>query len=147
MIKDDEPHYLLDTNIVSELSRYRSDFNVLKKMAEHSSDMAISVIVLDELLTGAMLLKEGRKKEALLEFIQNDVKENFKIKVFDEKAAEIHAQIYSDLLKKGSPVSAGDTQIAAIAIAENMTLVTRNTKHYESIATQFGLKMENWFEG
>lgn len=147
MTKDNDPHYLLDTNIISELSRYRADFNVLKKMAEHSSDMAISVIVLDELLTGAMLLKEGRKKEALLEFIQNDVKENFKIKVFDEKAAEMHAVIYSSLLKNGSPVSAGDTQIAAIAIAENMILVTRNTKHYESIATQFGLKMENWFEG
>ncbi|MBQ0050930.1 MAG: PIN domain-containing protein [Treponema sp.] len=146
MIRDEDEHYLLDSNIVSELFRYNADFNLLKKMVSHSSDMAISVITLDELLYGVKILADGHKKNALMDFIQNDVRENFKVKILSEKAAEIHSDIQSQLAKIGKPSPYDDSLIAAIAIAEEMTLVTRNTKHFETIAEHFPLKLENWFE-
>lgn len=145
MINDETEHYLLDTNIISELFRYIADFNVLKKMAEHSSDMAMSAFTLDELLYGASVLADGRKKTALLDFIQNDVRENFKVILFSEKAAELHAEIQATLLKKGKTAPYDDSLIAATALAENMTLVTRNTNHFQDIAEIFPLKLENWF--
>ena len=47
---DEEPHYLLDTNIVSEIIKNNPDFNVIKKIAEHNSDCAICTPVWQELL-------------------------------------------------------------------------------------------------
>lgn len=146
MIRDEDEHYLMDSNIVSELFRYEANFNVLKKMVEHSSDMAISVITLDELLYGVALLNDGHKKRALTDFLQEDVRENFPIKLFTENAAEIHSKIHATMIKNGHPLPFGDTLIAAIALAEDMILVTRNTKHFEEIAKYFPLKLENWFE-
>ena len=37
--------------------------------------------------------------------------------------------------------------IAAIALANHMVLVTRNTKHFSTIQEVSGLQVENWFEG
>ena len=39
-----------------------------------------------------------------------------------------------------------DSQIASIAIANKMTLVTRNTKDFENVKEVCDFKMKNWFE-
>ena len=46
---EEEPHYLLDSNIISEIIKPQPNFNVLKKMAEHSSGCAICSPVWEEL--------------------------------------------------------------------------------------------------
>lgn len=43
MIKDEDFHYLLDTNIVSELFKYQAKYSVVENFTHHSSDMAISI--------------------------------------------------------------------------------------------------------
>ena len=64
---------------------------------------------------------------------------------FDEKSAVIHANIQAKMEQLGNSVPYDDSMIAATALANNMTLVTRNTKHFECIAREFGLQLENWF--
>ena len=49
---EEEPHYLLDSNIVSEIIKDNPSFNVIKKIAEHNSDCAICSTVWQELLFG-----------------------------------------------------------------------------------------------
>lgn len=39
-----------------------------------------------------------------------------------------------------------DAQIASVAIANNLILVTRNQKDFEPIATVSTLMLENWFQ-
>ena len=51
------------------------------------------------------------------------------------------AKIRNNLQKQGTPIGAYDIQIAAIAIALNMTLLTNNTREFERVK---GLKLENW---
>ena len=143
---DEEPHYLLDTNIVSELIKCNADFNVIKKIAEHNSDCAICTPVWQELLFGLYQMSDGAKKKYLEAFIENDVHENFKIKQFTETAARIQAQLRSELEKSGRPTQKDDSMIAAIALANHMVLVTRNTKHFEAIQEVSELQVENWFE-
>lgn len=41
----------------------------------------------------------------------------------------------------GQTIAEFDLLIASVALAENYTLVTNNTRHYERIN---GLKLENW---
>ena len=144
---DEEPHYLLDSNIVSEIIKPEPDFNVISKIAEHNSDCAICSPVWQEILFGLNRMTEGLNKKYLDDFIHNDVHENFKIKNFTEKAAVIQADLRAKLEKKGTPTQKEDSMIAAIALANHMVLVTRNIKHFTAIQQVSELKIENWFEG
>ncbi|MGK7885818.1 MAG: type II toxin-antitoxin system VapC family toxin [Crocosphaera sp.] len=47
---------------------------------------------------------------------------------FDDKSAEIYGVIRAYLEQKGTPIGGYDLQIAAIAIANNLTLVTHNIR-------------------
>lgn len=142
---EEEPHYLLDSNIVSEIIKPEPDFNVISKIAEHNSDCAICAPVWQEILFGLYRMQEGMNRNYLDKFINDDVHENFKIKNFTEKAALIQAELRSKLEKIGSPTQKDDSMIAAIALANHMVLVTRNTKHFTAIQQVSDLQIENWF--
>ena len=143
---EEEPHYLLDSNIVSEIIKPEPDLNVIKKIAEHNSDCAICSPVWQELLFGLYRMPEGINKKYLGKFIKEDIHENFKIKNFTEKAADIQAQLRTKLEQLGKPTQKEDSMIAAIALANHMVLVTRNTKHFAAIQQVSALTVENWFE-
>ncbi len=143
---EEEPHYLLDSNIVSEIIKPEPDFNVISKISEHNSDCAICAPVWQEILYGLYHMPDGINKKYLDKFINDDVHENFKIKNFTEKAALIQAELRAKLAKKGSPTQKEDSMIAAIALANHMVLVTRNTKHFAVIKEVSELQIENWFE-
>ena len=142
---DEEPHYLLDSNIVSEIIKPEPDFNVISKIAEHNSDCAICAPVWQEILYGLYHMPEGMNKKYLDKFINDDVHENFKIKNYTEKAAFIQAELRAKLAEKGSPTQKEDSMIAAIALANHMVLVTRNTKLFSAIQKISDLQLENWF--
>ena len=143
---EEEPHYLLDSNIVSEIIKPEANFNVIKKIAEHNSDCAICAPVWQELLFGLYRLPEGLNKKYLEKFLMDDVHETFKIKNFTEKAADIQAMLRAKLEQIGKPTQKEDSMIAAIALANHMVLVTRNTRHFEPIQEVSELQIENWFE-
>lgn len=143
---EEEPHYLLDTNIVSEIIKPEPDLNVIKKIAKHNSDCAICSPVWQELLFGLYRMPESINKKYLGKFIKEDVHENFKIKQFTEKAADIQAQLRIKLEQLGKPTQKEDSMIAAIALANHMVLVTRNTKHFAAIQQVSALTVENWLE-
>jgi|688.fasta_scaffold304926_3 tRNA(fMet)-specific endonuclease VapC len=62
---------------------------------------------------------------------------------FDSKSADIFAQTKATLEIRGQKIADTDLQIASICLANNLTLVTNNTKHFENIK---GLKIEDWTE-
>lgn len=146
MIENEKATYLLDTNIISEIVTPKPDFKVIEKIVMHSSDMAISSITVGELFNGIYLLPDSRRKTELLEYTEKDVLENFPVKEFGVKAAEIFGKLNASMVKNGHPLAKDDLMIASIAISESMILVTRNEKHFKLIEDFFPLKVENWFE-
>jgi tRNA(fMet)-specific endonuclease VapC len=58
-----------------------------------------------------------------------------------EQSAKLSGDIYADLRQKGITIGTSDILIAGIGIENELTLVTNNERHYESIK---GLKIENW---
>lgn len=62
---------------------------------------------------------------------------------FDQEAAEEYGQLRSYLEVRGTPIGEADTQIAAIALANDLTVVTANVRHFERVP---GLVVENWLE-
>ena len=62
---------------------------------------------------------------------------------FDYATAVRAGELRAAWKQAGTPVGYEDGLIAAAALVANLTLVTRNTRHFDHIA---GLKVENWFE-
>ena len=71
-MNEEEPHYLLDSNIISEIIKPDANFNVIKKLAEHSSDCAICAPVWEEMMFGAKILPQGMSRKFLEDFLVND---------------------------------------------------------------------------
>ena len=80
---------------------------------------------------------------------ENQIKENLargflsNLMIFsiDDEVIEIASVIYSYLRKISKPAEDTDILIAAVVIANDGTLITNNTKHFENITD---LKIENW---
>ena len=60
---------------------------------------------------------------------------------FDSKAATEYGFIRANLSQKGQLIGANDLLIASHAKAENLILVTNNTREFQRVK---GLKLANW---
>ncbi|MFA6937531.1 MAG: hypothetical protein WCQ67_04815 [Treponema sp.] len=91
-------------------------------------------------------LEEGKKKKIISEYLINCVQCSFPFFSYDEQSAWIHADIRASLERRGTALPLIDSQIASVAISNNMLLVTRNVKEFEAIKSASSLMIENWFE-
>lgn len=138
--------YLLDTNIISEGIKPVPNPNVVTKMESTSYSAAICAPVWYELLRGINILPEGSRKDTLEKYALKTVQGMYPILPYDSHCASLHAAIFAKMRKNGTPVSQLDSQIAATALANNMIVVTRNTKDFEPIQQEYSLCVENWFD-
>ena len=136
--------YLLDTNIVSQVTKPEPNGNLLANLELHTGTCCISSITWYELQNGILLLPQSSKKDKLSSFLNDYVQPSFPIIPYDIHAASINADITSRLLPIGKPTPILDTQIASIAIANNLILVTNNTRDFEVFQQQFSLPLEDW---
>ncbi len=132
--------YLLDTNIVSYWMR--GDFIVIERIKAHSpSDLALSSITLAEIWYGIEKSPIKKKeRRAKIDKISNLLN----IYHFDELAARSYGDIRTRLENNGVPISERDIQIAAIAMANKLVLVTHNVKEFQRIDQ---LRVEDWAVG
>lgn len=127
----------LDTNICIHFLKGDSLEIRERLMNTSPSSVKIPVIVHSELLYGVE--KSNRKSEnraKLKEFLMP-----FEIIPYTERMSDIYAEIRTKCVKKGSIVGPNDLLIAAIVIASNGTLATRNTKEFSRV---HGLKLDEW---
>jgi len=133
--------YLLDTNICIYIIK-KSPEQVLKKLevitnSEGKNEVYLSAVTVSELFYGVEKSNQSEKNlEALKGFLTL-----FNVVDFDHESAEIFGKVRSDLERKGTVIGPYDLQIASIAIANDLTLVTNNTKEFSRVD---GLKLENW---
>ncbi len=129
--------YLLDTNILSYWMR--GDQALIARIKDQSpSDLAIAAISLAEILYG--IEKSKTKKKIRTEKIKK-IATALDILPFDEAIAPFYAGIRSELERKGRVIGERDIQIAAIAKANNLIVVTHNTKEFDRISK---LRVEDW---
>ena len=126
--------FLLDTNIISELIRSRPDPQVIAWIkTQAAGELFLSSMTIGELMRGAKKLGDTPRGARLQQWVQQDVVSQFKqrILVFDEPAAIQWGCMMGKNDASGTPLPAADVQIAAIAIVNKLTVVTRNTRDFE----------------
>lgn len=135
--------YLLDTNVVSEPLKPRPNRSVLEGLSEYQGMTAIPSPVWHELLFGLSRLPEDARRSRIQAYVYNVVAPSQPVVPYDSAAASLHATIRADAESSGTPLSFVDGMIAAIARANNMVIVTRNTTHFGHIPN---LPVEDWFD-
>ena len=129
--------YLLDTNICIYIINQKTQPVIDRFQTLEVGDVAISTITQYELFYGAYKSKKPEQnRTAIRQFCLP-----LDILVCDEGAADICGKIRADLEKTGQIIGSMDLQIAAIAMAYDLILVTNNTKEFRRIDN---LKIENW---
>ena len=129
--------YLLDTNIISYWMR--GDRRVIDRVKKQApSNLFLSTITLAEILYG-IEKSTVKKKERQLKIEQ--ISSLLSMYSFDEAAAGEYAVIRVQLEREGRVISERDTQIASIAMANKLTVVTHNVKEFGRIDK---LKVEDW---
>ena len=129
--------FLLDTNACVTYLR-RAGSSVRQRLAQHDlADITICSVVYAELRYGVLRSADPASGHARLTLFLA----NFVSLPLDDRAAEIAAVVRADLAGKGIPISPHDLLIAAIALANDLTLVTHNTREFGRVA---GLKIEDW---
>ncbi len=134
--------YLLDTNIISEPVRPVPNANVMTKLIEAKSSVAIASIVWHEVMLGCYQMPDSKRRSAIEAYLQEEVKVKLPILPYTQEAAEWFAKERARLIPIGLTPSYADGQIAAIAKVNNLIMVTRNVADYANFQD---LAIENWF--
>ncbi len=133
---------LLDTDILSE-SLKRRDQRVVSRATVYLGvfgHYTISTITVLEIVKGWH--KRQREDRIQQFFAQIAAAEVLTLQVPD---AELAGRIYADLERTGQPIGLADSMIAAIAMQNNLTLVTGNLPHYQRLQSLgYSLKLDNW---
>jgi predicted nucleic acid-binding protein len=136
--------YLIDTNVVSETrKREKANPGVVRffdRIAAFGEPVYLCVVSVGELRRGVELIRhrgdadQAKRLEAWLTTILDQYRDN--ILPFEADAAQLWGR-----LRVPNPGNELDKQIAAIALVNDLTVVTRNTTDFDGT----GVKLINPF--
>lgn len=127
---------LLDTNVVSELMRPQPAPAVLAWFGrQKETRFFVSAITCAEVLLGIALLPAGKRRDRLALAAEQMFAEDFtgRCLPFDENCADEYAWVVAWRTRRGRAISTEDAQIAAIALARDLPLATRNGRDFGDI--------------
>ena len=129
--------YVIDTNIVSEVAKPWPNEHVIDWFWDYGNDAYLSVITIEELYYGALILPDGKRRDGLLEFVEAFVKDcRGKALFYDGFAAYLCAELRAKARRMGRSSSIEDYMIAAICKANGATLVTHNAKDFDYLGIE-----------
>jgi len=130
--------YLLDTNIASYYLRRSSpllEARVNEGLLQQT--VALSVLTRAELRFGqAGLAVDDRRRQLIDHFLLQ-----LPSLPWTSRAADHYGALKDAHRRTGTPIGEIDTQIAAHALAESLTLVSHNTRHFDQVP---GLRLDDW---
>ncbi len=132
--------FLLDTNVLSELTKPQPDIEVSRRIHGTERDrLFASEMSRYEIRYGAMLHPRAE------EFWEKALRKLIPIPVWLPVGNEVSlatAELEVELRRTGTPIGLVETFLAATALTFQLVMVTRNVRHFEKVP---GLEIENWF--
>jgi toxin FitB len=137
--------YLLDTNIISELTKTRPEPKVISWIQATSEELLyLSVLAIGEVRKGIDSLPASNRRSLLESWLANDLVLRFSGRILEVNldVAERWGTISAQAKIAGTPLAVIDGLMAATTLHHNLTLVTRNVKDLRVS----GIKMLNPWE-
>ena len=123
--------YLIDSNVVSESMRPAPSARVVTWLDRHAGNCAMPTVAIFEVRAGINSIPPGRRRDELMGAFERIVARfGPRVVSFDRPSAEMAAELASVSASAGRTMTTGDVQIAGIAGAYGLTLVTRNVKDF-----------------
>ena len=132
--------YLLDTNTLSDGNKPRPNPGISARFAAHRAEVATGAPVLHEMVFGVGRLPPSSRRRSLERYLDEIVRA-LPILPYDAAAAEWHARERARLAALGQPPPFVDGQIAAIARANDLVLVTANVADFRAFR---GIDVVDW---
>ncbi len=125
--------YLIDTNVLSEMTKQNPDKDVVKWFIETpDTDKFISVVSIGEIVYGIERLPNSSRKNKLSSWFNEVISEGFNERILNIKASTM--QIWGKMMAGLSrSFQVQDTFIAATALENNLIIATRNVKDFSGI--------------
>ena len=125
--------FLLDTNVVSEVTKPNPDPMVIDFLSTES-DLWVSTLVLHELEFGLGLLPAGRRRDRIRTQLLSFVAEySSRVLSLGSQEARHAARFRCRRHRTGRPVNLGDALIAGTAVAHDLVLATRNVDDFDGL--------------
>ena len=127
-------NYLLDTCVISEYTRREPNIKIIHWVDElDETTLFLSAITIGEIKKGIERLPaDSSRKQALTLWLNNDLLERFSDRIYPITIeVMLHwGSLFARLETSGQLLSTMDSLIAASALVNHATLVTRNEDHF-----------------
>ncbi|MXZ45449.1 MAG: type II toxin-antitoxin system VapC family toxin [Chloroflexi bacterium] len=130
---------ILDTNVVSELMRDRTDPAVFGWVsAQPPSDLFVTAVTEAEIRVGVAALPVGRRRTSLSDTADRAFRVLFpgRILPLDRAAAREYAAVVSERNAAGRPIGAFDGLIAGIARSRGAAIATRDVSGFDGLGIE-----------
>ena len=125
--------YLIDTNVVSELTKGSPDSGVIAFLSEQD-DLWLASVVLHELEFGLQSLPQGHRRDDLRQVLSDFITEfDDRILPLERIEAEWAARLRAEAHLSGRVLHLGDALIAGTAKAHGLSVATRNVKDFDGL--------------
>ena len=127
--------YLVDANVLSEATRPHPQRSVVDWLRRHERTIAVDPIILGEIRFGILLLPRGKRRSRLEQWFEEGVQRLLCLP-WEAETGLSWAELLARLRAAGRAMPIKDSLIAATAIANRLTLVTRNLTDFEYAGCQ-----------
>lgn len=137
-----KPIYLLDIDVLAELTRPNGNRRVFTWFQQRQNLSALAAPVVNILLGGIESLEDGARKQQLRGFAGELLNSGMPVLPFDRDAAIWLSRQAARQSRLSRAWTTFEGQLAAIAAVHELVLVARSPSAY---AATPGLKLDDWF--
>jgi tRNA(fMet)-specific endonuclease VapC len=130
---------LIDSSVLIGFEREGTDLARYVQGREEE-EMFLSVVSASELLHGVHRAADRKCRARRLAFVEG-LLAALPVLEIDLATARSHAQLWSDLARRGSMIGVHDSWLAATCLAHGLHLATRNLREFKRVP---GLDVEEW---